>query len=125
MKKIILSICLLFAAISFVSAQQGGGGGNMAERMAQMKQRLKDSVQLTDVQIDTVMAIQQSFQPRTREIRMDQSMSDADKQAKLKEIADERNKKFEASFGKELGQKIADFYSRMQQQMRQRPQGQK
>jgi hypothetical protein len=125
MKKIILSVCFLFAAVAFVSAQQGQGGGfNSPERMAQMKQRLKDEVKLTDVQVDSVMAIQQAFQPRTREIRMDQSMSDTDKQTKIKAINDERDKRFEAALGKETAAKVSEFYGKMRQGGG-RPQGQR
>jgi hypothetical protein len=113
MKKIIFSVCFLFGAITFVSAQKGQGGGNSPQRIAQMKQRLKDEVKLTDVQIDSVMAINQAFQPRTREIRMDQNMSDADKQAKMKAINDERTKRLESAIGKDAAQKVADFNAKM------------
>jgi len=109
MKKIILSICFLFGALTFVTAQQGQGGGKAAERMAQMKQRLKDEVKLTDVQIDSVMAINQVYQPKQREIRMDQSMSDTDKQTKMKAMNDERAKRIEAAIGKEASAKVQEF----------------
>ncbi len=126
MKKIILSVCFLFGVITFVSAQ-GKGGGNSPERMAQMKQRLKDEVKLTDVQIDSVMAINQAYQPRTREIRMDQNMSDADKQAKMKTINDERAKRIESAIGKDAAQKVTDFNAKMRANGGggNRPQGQK
>ena len=109
MKKIILSICFLFGALTFVTAQQGQGGGKAAERMAQMKQRLKDEVKLTDVQIDSVMAINQVYQPKQSEIRMDQSMSDTDKQTKMKAMNDERAKRIEAAIGKEASAKVQEF----------------
>ncbi len=109
MKKIILSICFLFGALTFVTAQQGQGGGKGAKRMAQMKQRLKDEVKLTDVQIDSVMAINQVYQPKQREIRMDQSMSDTDKQTKMKAMNDERAKRIEAAIGKEASAKVQEF----------------
>jgi len=80
-----------------------------------MKQRLKDELKLTDVQIDTVLAIQQVYQPRSREIWMDQTMSDTDKQAKMKVISEERNKRFETSLGKDLAQKLSEYYAKMQQ----------
>ncbi len=109
MKKIILSICFLFGALTFVTAQQGQGGGKAAKRMAQMKQRLKDEVKLTDVQIDSVMAINQAYQPKQSEIRMDQSMSDTDKQTKMKAMNDERAKRIEAAIGKEASAKVQEF----------------
>jgi electron transfer flavoprotein alpha/beta subunit len=128
MKKIILSVTFLFGALTFVAAQQGQGGGqgggNMQERMAQMKQRLKDEVKLTDVQIDSVMAITQAFQPKQREIRMDQSMSDADKQTKMKALNEERAKRLEAAIGKESAQKVVEMTSRQRGGGGNGPQGQ-
>ncbi len=106
MNKIILSICFIAGAVTFAVAQQGG---TPAERMAQMKQRLKDEVKLTDVQIDSVMAINQVYQPKQREIRMDQSMSDTDKQTKMKAMNDERAKRIEAAIGKEASAKVQEF----------------
>ncbi len=58
MKKIILAACFMLAATTFVSAQQGQGGGNMQERMAQMKQSYKDSLGLTDAQVQIVFDVQ-------------------------------------------------------------------
>ena len=124
MKKVVLSICFLFGALTFVTAQQGQGGGNAAERMAQMKQKLKDEVKLTDVQIDSVMAITQAFQPKQREIRMDQSMSDADKQAKMKTLNDETAKRLESALGKESAQKVQEFIAKQRGGGGNRPQGQ-
>lgn len=68
----------VFSASSF--AQGGGGGGE------RFKQMLKDSLSFTDVQIDTVMAVRQAYQPQMRDIFMDQSMSADDKKAKLADI---------------------------------------
>lgn len=117
-------MCFLFGALTFVTAQQGQGGGNTAERMTQMKQKLKDEVKLTDVQIDSVMAITQAFQPKQREIRMDQSMSDADKQAKMKTLNDERAKRLESALGKETAQKVQEFNAKQRGSGSNRPQGQ-
>jgi hypothetical protein len=123
MKKVILSICFLFAAISFVSAQQGQGGGgfNTPEGLARQKQMLKDSLQLTDVQADSAVAIRVAFQPRMRELRQDQNLSDADRTSKMQVINDEQSKKLQAVLGAELGQKVAAFYARNRGR---RPQGQ-
>lgn len=116
MKKVILSVCFVVAMAGFASAQQGGGQGGMTpERMAQMKQKMKDELQLTDVQADSVMAIQRTFMPKTRDLRMDQTMSDTDKQTKMAVINDERNKRLETSLGKDVAQKVEDYYTKMRQ----------
>jgi len=108
MKKIFLSICFLFAAITFVSAQQAQGGGQA--RMAQMKQNLKDSLGLTDAQIDIVMSVQQEFRPKMMELR---NVSEADRPAKMKELNDEMTKKLGTELKDEaLAKKIAEYNAR-------------
>ena len=72
---------IAMTAFSVSSFAQGGGGGG--ERYKQM---LKDSLNLTDVQVDTVMAVRQAFQPQRREIMMDQAMSADDKKAKMADL---------------------------------------
>lgn len=119
MKKVIMSICFLFAVVTMVSAQQQRG----AERMAEMKKALKEQVNLTDSQIDSVMAIDAEFRPRQREIRMDQAMSDADKAAKTKVINDEKKAKLETFLGKETADKIDAFYTAQRNRQRQGGQG--
>jgi hypothetical protein len=92
MKKIILSVCFAFAAITYVSAQQGQGGGgfNSPERIAQQKQTLKDSLGLTDAQAQSVLDVQTEFRPKMMELR---DVSEADRPAKMKAINDEMAKK--------------------------------
>jgi hypothetical protein len=61
-----------------------------SDRMQQMQQAwrtfLKDSVQLADPMIDSVMAVRTQYQPQMREIFMDQSASREDKQAKMQSL---------------------------------------
>jgi hypothetical protein len=125
MKKTFLSICFLFAAITFVSAQQGQGGGqggaNMQERMAQMKQTLKDSLGLTDVQAQSVMDVQAEFRPKMMELR---NASDADRPAKMKEINDAMAKRYaEVLKDDALAKKVAEFNARRRRGGGMRPQG--
>jgi hypothetical protein len=105
MKKILLSICFLFAAITFVSAQRA------AERKAQIKQGLKEEVKLTDDQIVSVMAIEDEYRPKLRAIRTDSSLSDNDKKTKMKALTEEKRGKVEAAVGKEIAEKVEAFYS--------------
>jgi hypothetical protein len=126
MKKTFLSICFLFAAITFVSAQQGQGGGqgggNMQERMAQMKQSLKDSLGLTDAQAQSVMDVQTEFRPKMMELR---NASDADRPAKMKEINDAMAKRYaEVLKDEALAKKVAEFNARRRGGRGMRPQGQ-
>jgi len=81
MKKILVCMVLAMTVFTVSSFAQGGGGG--AERRKQM---LKDSIGLTDVQVDSVMAVTQEFGAQRRDIMMDQSMSADDKKAKMTDI---------------------------------------
>jgi len=106
MKKVIMAIALIVAvsSVSVVYAQQ-----DPAARAAEMKQKLKDDLKLTDVQADSVAAIQQEFRPKMREVYMDQSMSQDDKKAKLQGINDQANKRIQAVLGDDLFKKYLDW----------------
>jgi hypothetical protein len=110
MKKIFLSICFVLAAISFVSAQQGQGGGNNADRMAQMKQSLKDSVGLTEAQAQSVLDVQAEFRPKMMELR---NAAEADRPAKMKEMNDAMTKRLaEVLKDEKLALKVAEYRAR-------------
>ncbi len=110
MKKIILSICFLLMAATFVSAQRA------AERKAQIKQGLKEEVKLTDEQIASVMAIEDEYRPKARAIKTDANLSDDDKKAKTKALAEEKRSKIEAVVGKENLSKVEAFYGSLKKQ---------
>lgn len=108
MKKIFLSICILFAAVTFVSAQ--GQGGNQQERLAQMKQTLKDSLGLTDEQAQIVLSVQTEFRPKMMELR---NVSEGDRATKMKEISVEMDKRLAVLLKDEsLAKKVSEFNSR-------------
>ena len=100
-----LAIVLAVFSVSSVYAQQG----DRAARAAEMKQKLKDDLKLTDVQADSVSAIQQEFMPQRREIFMDQSLSRDDKKTKLDAINDQANKRLQAALGDDLFKKYQDW----------------
>lgn len=112
---VILSVCAMSA-----SAQNGGGGG---DRMAQYRQMLKDSVQLTDVQIDSVMAVQQDLRPQQRAIFQDQSLSQDDKQAKIKALNDQAAARYAKFLSADQVTKLQAIQDRMRARMRQRQGG--
>lgn len=110
MKRIIACAAFLIAvsAFSAVYAQQGQGM-DRAERQAAMKQKLKDDLKLTDVQADSISAIQQEFRPQMRTIMMDQTMSQDDKKAKLQPINDAADKRIQAVLGDDLFKKYQEW----------------
>jgi hypothetical protein len=112
MKKILTGIAItimLFTASSLFA--QGGGQGRMMDPAA-MKQKLIDSLQLTNVQADSVVAISQEFRPKMRDIFMDQSLSQDDKRAKMGDLNDQRNKRIKAVLGDDLFKKYQAYEER-------------
>ncbi len=92
MKKFIACLVIVLSLVSVHSFAQDNG-----DRMARMKEmwkkQLKDSLQLDDTKADKVIAIQSEFMPQQRTIWMDQSLSEDDKKAKLKDLNDQMKTK--------------------------------
>ena len=105
MKRIIACVALVLAvsAVSTLYAQQGQM--DPAARTAAMKQRLKDELKFTDLQADSVTAIQQEFRPQIRAIFQDQSLSQDEKQTKMAAIGDQADKRIQPILGDELFKK--------------------
>lgn len=92
MKKFIAGLAVVLSLA--VAVQSHAQDGDRMARMKQMqKQLLKDSLQLTDEKADKVIAVQDEFRPKQREIFMDQSLDKDAKAAKLKELREEEKKK--------------------------------
>ena len=60
------------------------------------QQYLKDSVQLSDVMVDSVLAIRTQYRPQMRDIFRDQSSSAADKQTKMQSLRAEMDVRYKA-----------------------------
>lgn len=117
MKKRLTGIALIVAILGVTQLYaQDRQGGDPAARKAAMIQRLKDELKLTDVQADSVATISQEFQPKMREIFMDQSLSQEDRKAKLDPIIDARNKRIQANLGDDLFKKYLEWQEKMRQQ---------
>lgn len=111
MKKFIAGVAVVLSlATAFQSNAQDG------DRMARMKERqkqlLKDSVQLSDEKIEKVLAVQDEFRPKQREIFMDQSLDQAAKEAKLKALQEEQKKKLKGVLTDEEAAKLEAFQER-------------
>ena len=119
MKKIVffLVITLSLAAASPVLAQND----QRAKMQQELKQYLKDSLQLSDALTDSVMAIRMEYMPKMREIFMDQSLSQADKESKLGDIRTQMHARYKtAGLTDDQVNKLADKEQRMREQMRNR-----
>lgn len=112
-KKTIACAALVMALFSFSStyAQRGDRGDTAAMRQRQeaMMQKMTTDLKLTPVQVDSLKAIQKEFQPKMREIMMDQSASREDKMAKRTTLMDERNKRIQGALGADLYKKYQDW----------------
>ena len=111
-KKTIACAAVVVALFSFSSAaysQMGGDTAAMRQRQEQMMQKMVSDLKLTTVQADSLNAIQREFQPRMRDIFMDQSASQDDKRTKLSALRDERDKRVQAVLGDDLYKKYQDW----------------
>lgn len=89
MKKLILFLAILIAfAATRLQAQ------NMGNMQQAWRSYLKDTVKLADPMVDSVMAVRMQYQPQMREIFMDQSASDADKQSKMASLRTEMDTRY-------------------------------
>jgi hypothetical protein len=113
MKKILF---LLFACLSIGVISNAQGRGQNPEAMKQM---LRDSLQLSDKQVDSVAAILQEFQPKQREIFSNQDMSREDKMAKMKELNEERNARLKGVLTVDQFKKFQEMEERRRQRMAQ------
>lgn len=116
MKKIILP-AFIFTAGLLMSAS-GFAQMNPDERMAQMKQKLKTELKMTDVQADSVAAINMSYRPQMMGIFQDQSLSQDDKKAKMKLIMDQADTRLQPVLGDSLLAQYKDWRKKNMAQMR-------
>lgn len=112
MKKVIVCVAIVLGcSMTAVMAQGGGGGPQMTpeERIAMMKERLKP-LGLSDVQTDSVVAV---MNDRSYMAGMNfREMTPEDRQAKMKEIADAREKRLvKAGLSAELAKKVIETMS--------------
>ncbi len=104
----LLTVCTI--AVNAQTPQDRPGGGRMNEMM---KQRLKDEIKLTDVQIDSVMAIQGDMQVKNRQIRMDESMNEDQKKTKMDVNMAERKARLKNSLSEEQITNLDAMYEEM------------
>ena len=122
MKKLIL--CFLVTAALLLTqteifAQQNDNADQKGQLKEMMKQRLKDSVGLSDVQIDSVIAIREELQPKVKEIMKDQTLSEDDKKSKMEAIRKEIYERYtKAGLTEEQVKKIKELDDRMRGKMR-------
>ena len=116
-------------AIVFSLQAQPPGGGDPEAMRARMKERIKpmlvQQAGVTDAEADKVVDVYFAAQMKSRGLRQDQSLSDDDRKAKMKEINDQREKDLKAiPLTDEKVKAVTTFYEEMRKNMQQRGGGQ-
>lgn len=117
MKKL-FSFIVAITALFFSLQAQPPGGGDPEAMKARMKERVKplllQQVGVTDAEAEKILESNFTFQMKTREIRMDQSLSEDDRKKKMKDAKDELEKQLKAIPLSEEKIKAVDvFYEEM------------
>lgn len=112
-------------AIVFSLQAQPPGGGDPEAMRARMKERIKpmlvQQAGVTDAEADKVVDVYFAAQMKSRGLRQDQSLSDDDRKAKMKEINDQRDKDLKAiPLTDEKVKAVNTFYEEMRKNMPQR-----
>ena len=106
----IAPVAMIIGLLSFSPTfAQRGDTAAMRQRQEAMMKKMQDDLKLTPVQVDSLTAIQKDFQPRMRDIFMDQSMSREDKMAKIQPLNEERNKRIQTVLGDDLYKKYQQW----------------
>jgi hypothetical protein len=108
-----------FVLVTLLTSVSGfAQAGDPAARAAQMKQKLVTELKMTDVQADSVVAINMSYRPQMRDIFQDQSLSQDEKKTKMKGITDQADKRIQPVLGDSLFKQYQDWRMKNMQQMR-------
>lgn len=116
--KLYAAACTFVLMALFTSVSGFAQAGDPAARAAQMKQRLITELKMTDVQADSVVAINMSYRPQMRNIFQDQSLSQDEKKAKMKAITDQADKRIQPVLGDSLFKQYQEWRMKNMQQMR-------
>ena len=117
-KKMIVCATLVLALFSYSSSfAQGGGGGMrdtaaMRQRQEAMLAKMKTDLNLTQVQADSMKAINAEFGGKMREIFSDpanSNLSREDRMAKMQPLRDAQNARIQAVLGADLFKKYQDW----------------
>jgi hypothetical protein len=117
MKKYVAASAFLLVTM-LLSVAVFAQGGDPAARAAQMKQKLITELKMTDVQADSVVAINMSYRPEMRDIFQDQTLTQDEKKAKMKVITDQADKRIQPVLGDPLFKQYQDWRTKNMQQMR-------
>ncbi len=113
-----VAVCAFFLVTILTSVSGFAQAGDPASRAAQMKQKLITELKMTDVQADSVVAINTSYRPQMRDIFQDQTLSQDEKKAKMKAITDQADKRIQPVLGDPLFKQYQEWRAKNMQQLR-------
>jgi outer membrane lipoprotein-sorting protein len=113
-----IAICAFFLMALLTSVNGFAQAGDPAAHAAQMKQKLITELKMTDVQADSVVAINMSYRPQMHDIFQDQTLSQDEKKTKMKAITDEADKRIQPVLGDPLFKQYQEWRTKNMQQMR-------
>ena len=116
-KNLFACIALVIALFSVSSTFAQGGRGMMDTAAMRQRQearlaKMKTDLNLTQVQADSMRAIDMEFMQKRRDMFMDpanQGMSREDRMAKMQPLMDARNARVQAVLGPDLFKKYQDW----------------
>lgn len=113
-----IAVCAFFLMAILTSVSGFAQAGDPAARAAKMKQKLITELKMTDVQADSVVAINMSYRPQMRDIFQDQTLSQDEKKAKMKAITDLADMRIQPVLGDPLFKQYQEWRAKNMQQMR-------
>ena len=101
MKSLLLVLVISLFTIDGVYAQRTGSGGfrrrgTNAQTKAMQREKLQDTLGLTEAQAKSVDAIQQEYMLKMRSVKMSTLTTDAEKKEKLNALHDQRKAELKA-----------------------------
>ena len=112
MKKLLLTLTIVFSLLILCSAQQQGGQKTPEERAAIQTEWMKNTMNLTDDQLSKVESLNLEYAVKMEEVR--QIKGKLNKLKKAKSISDEKDSQLKNVFTKEQ----FDQYETMKTEMR-------
>lgn len=108
MKKLFTIVCAMFVFVAFSNAQTTESKAPTKEEKQKMKEKQEadlaaafKEIGLTEEQVQQVKAVMDAVSQKNKELRMDATLSDEDKQAKIKVNNEEKNQKIKSIMGDE------------------------
>lgn len=116
-KLIVLFAAILICGASAFAQPGGGNRGGGGQRLMEMFQQMKDSLQLTSAQEDSVKAIYMENAPKQREIMQNQDLSREQKREAMRAVTEARNKRLKAVLSEDQMKKFLEMEERRRNRM--------